>query len=91
MIRRKRSGDTIKVTFSLSTESPEGPVSVVGDFNEWMPGANPLVKRANGTRSTSVTASAGSTITFRYLGAGENWFDDPDADAISDEGSRLCL
>ena len=51
-------------------------VSVVGDFNGWDPLAHPLRRRANGTRSVSVTVRAGTTLHFRYLADGGMWFDD---------------
>lgn len=66
----------IRVTFSLPANEPSGAVSVVGDFNEWNPFSHPLRRRANRTRSASVTVPRGSTIRFRYLAEGGFWFDD---------------
>jgi len=66
----------IRVTFTLPTGEPAGPVSVVGDFNGWDPLAHPLRRRANKTRSASVTVPPGSTFRFRYLADGGQWFDD---------------
>ncbi len=93
MIRRSRvpRSTDVKVTFSLPLDGATGNVSVVGDFNEWTPGTNVLVKRANGTRSTSVTVASGTKVRFRYLGENGHWFDDPDADVIDHEGSILAL
>ena len=66
MIRRQTKGTDVKVTFALPTDSSAPKVSVVGDFNAWTPGAHTLVKRANGTRSVSVTLPRGSAgIRFR--------------------------
>jgi 1,4-alpha-glucan branching enzyme len=93
VIRRSKlakSGE-VKLTFALPQDSPTGPVSVVGDFNEWTPGKHVLAKRANGTRSVSVTVPAGRSIRFRYLGDGGNWFDDPDADRVDHDASVLDL
>ena len=64
----------------------DGPVSAVGNFNGWQPGAHRLVRRSNGTRSVSVTVPAGEHVHFRYLGSGGVWFDDPDAHAVSEVG-----
>jgi 1,4-alpha-glucan branching enzyme len=89
MIRRQNKGDDVKVTFALPTEGNTGKVSVVGDFNAWRPGAHTLVKRANGTRSVSVTIPRGTVHRFRYLAEGGHWFDDPDADAYTHEGGLL--
>lgn len=92
MIRRapdKKSG-SVKVTFALPVEAANGGVvSVVGDFNDWTPGKNILVKRANGTRSTVVTLPPGTVTRFRYLGEGGHWFDDHDADRIDEQGSVI--
>jgi 1,4-alpha-glucan branching enzyme len=94
VIRRaqdKKSG-SVKVTFALPIEATNGGVvSVVGDFNNWTPGKNTLVKRANGTRSTTVALPPGTVTRFRYLGEGGHWFDDHDADRIDEHGSVIQL
>ncbi len=89
MIRRQASGKNVKLTFAIPQDATEGKVSVVGDFNEWTPGAHTLVKRANGTRSVSVVVPKGSTQRFRYLGENGHWFDDPEADVHTAEGGLL--
>ena len=68
MIRMSRSADRVKVTFALPLEGSAGRCSVVGDFNEWIPGSHELRKRANGTRSATVTVPRGTRLRFRYLG-----------------------
>ena len=73
--RPDRDG-TVRVTFALPADQPDGAVSVVGNFNDWDPFAHPLRRRANATRSAAVTVPAGSTLHFRYLGEGGRWFDD---------------
>ncbi len=75
MTKLRRAG-MVRVTFTLPVSEPSGPVSVVGDFNDWDPFAHPLRRRARGTRSTSVTVLPGSTLRFRYLAEGGQWFDD---------------
>jgi len=88
VIRTNRGkNETVKVTFVLPVEEPAGPVSVVGDFNEWRPGAHELRKRSNGTRSATVEVSPGTTMCFRYLGPDGFWFDEPDAHRNDDRGS----
>lgn len=69
---RDRSGG-VRVTFILRANTPSGRVSVVGDFNEWQPGAHELRPRSNGTRSVSVTVPEGVQLRFRYLGEGGHW------------------
>ena len=73
---KPRRDGTVRVTFALPLEEPASAVSVVGDFNDWDPFANPLRVRANQTRSSSVTVPLGSTLRFRYLAEGGRWFDD---------------
>ena len=92
MIRRKKAATGVTVTFVLDDDAPAaGPVSVVGDFNDWTPGQTVFRKRSNGTRSVSVTLPAGESVRFRYLAEGGQWFDDPQADAHDEKGSLLVL
>jgi len=79
----------VKVTFVLPDDVHPGPVSVVGDFNDWRPGAHRLVKRSNGTRSVSALVPGGRTLRFRYLGSGGHWFDDPDVPEVDAAGGVL--
>jgi hypothetical protein len=80
VIRTSRTADHVKVTFALSSHALPGRCSVVGDFNEWLPGSHELRKRTNGTRSTSVTVPTGTRLRFRYLGEDGTWFNDPDVE-----------
>ena len=81
----------IRVTFSLPLGEPGGMVSVVGDFIVWDPFALTLRKRANQTRSASVSVPQGSTIRFRYLGEGGVWFDDETIDGRADGDSVITV
>ena len=78
MIKTTKPGrdGTVRVTFALPIDEPDGAVSVVGNFNDWNPHTHPLRKRANRTRSAAVTVQAGTTLHFRYLAEGGVWFDD---------------
>ncbi|MEW2504756.1 isoamylase early set domain-containing protein [Amycolatopsis sp. CA-161197] len=79
MIKTSRAGrGARKVTFVLPLDTPPGPVSVVGDFNDWQPGRHELRKRSNGTRSAAVEVRRGVKLRFRYLATGGQWLDDPD-------------
>jgi hypothetical protein len=90
LVSRAAQGDA-KVRFVLPDDVHDGPVSAVGSFNGWKPGAHRLVRRANGTRSVSVVVPAGATVCFRYLGSGGVWFDDPDAHEVGAEGGLVHL
>jgi 1,4-alpha-glucan branching enzyme len=75
-----------KLRLVLPDDIHDGPVSVVGSFNDWTPGRHRLVRRANGTRSVTVPVTPGQQLRFRYLGSGGRWFDDPDAQRIETDG-----
>src|SRR4029450_7387203 len=85
----KSDGTRTRIQFVLPDDIHDGPISAVGTFNDWVPGAHKLVRRSNGTRSVSVAVPAGQAVKFRYLGAGGVWVDDEDADAITAEGSVI--
>jgi hypothetical protein len=87
MIKRTPGKDgTVKIQFVLPEERLSGSVSVVGEFNDWNPRATPLRRRANGTRSASVTLEAGRRYAFRYLGEGGRWYDEESADSAEPNG-----
>jgi 1,4-alpha-glucan branching enzyme len=77
VIRQEPRGEVTHLTFVLPQDEPAGRVSVVGDFNDWTPGAHRMVKRSNGTRSVKVAVPAGQAFGFRYLTEDGHWFDDP--------------
>ena len=81
MIRmaKARAGGGVTVTFALPDEV--GAVSVVGSFNDWTPGAHPLLRRSNGTRSVAVELDCGR-VEFRYLADGGVWLDEPALERI---------
>ena len=62
MLKRQSCGSDgpLKVTFVLPASEPEGPVSVLGSFNDWNPLIHPLTKRSNGIRSVTVEVPAGA-------------------------------
>ncbi|MER6443884.1 isoamylase early set domain-containing protein [Streptomyces venezuelae] len=89
MLERKRLKGRTQVTFVLPADSPDGPVSVVGDFNDWNPAVHPLQVRGDGMRAATVVLPARSVHSFRYLGTGDHWFDDDRADGHDGSNSRV--
>ena len=85
--------DKVKVTFSMPYSEGQPLLSVVGDFNDWQPGATKLVKRNNGTCSVSISLDAGQRFRFRYYGEDGVWINDETADAyeVSEHGSDNCV
>ena len=76
-----KTGRFFRVTFRVPSDAvaAEG-LAVVGDFNDWDPGADPLVRRKNGAWSATVSIPGGRSYRFRYLADGAHWITDPDAD-----------
>lgn len=90
MLRKESEADgLVAVTFLLPADHPSAPISLVGDFNDWTPGLNPMKQRPDGSLSTTVTLSAGSVAHFRYLGTEGDWFDDWDADDYDEHGGLV--
>lgn len=88
MIKRTpvKGSNEIKVTFVVPEDRISCDVSVVGDFNGWDPLRHPLKRRSNQTRSAVVVLPPGAHA-FRYLDERGRWHDEPNADAIVDNGS----
>ncbi|MEV6012945.1 isoamylase early set domain-containing protein [Streptomyces sp. NPDC051976] len=89
MLERTRSKNAIEITFVLPADHPCGDVSVVGDFNDWQPGAHPLAVRKDGTRAVTVSIPAERRVHFRYLAHGDYWFDEESADGHDGQNSYL--
>ena len=85
--------DQVKVTFVMPYSEGQAALSVVGDFNDWQPGATKMVKRNNGTCSVSISLDAGKRYLFRYFGEDGVWVNDEAADAyeVSEHGSDNCV
>ncbi|MFD5143996.1 isoamylase early set domain-containing protein [Streptomyces sp. NPDC058401] len=89
MLERTLRKNRTEVTFVLPADTPAGQVSVVGDFNDWQPGAHTLRPRKDGKRSVTVELPSESTHSFRYLAAGDYWFNDESAGDHDGPNSRL--
>ena len=94
MIRKKKvSADTMEVTFILSAPIEGQSVSVVGDFNEWQPGALHFDMKPDNTFSATTSLPVGRQYAFRYLTEHGRWFDEDAADGFqpNEYGSGNCL
>lgn len=95
MIKRESAekGKKVKLTFVQPFQASDSPISVVGDFNNWDPAKNKMVKRANGTASTSITVEPGQKVCFRYRREDGTWFNDEAADAyeMGEAGAANCV
>ncbi|MFZ3493085.1 isoamylase early set domain-containing protein [Streptomyces sp. 5.8] len=89
MLERTLRKDRTEVTFVLPADTPPGPVSVVGDFNDWQPGTHILRLRKDGKRAVTVELPSKGTHSFRYLAAGDYWFNDESAGDQVGPNSRL--
>ena len=69
-----RKSTTRKITFALPSDHPAGKVSVVGNFNDWTPGADLLKKRSNGTMSATVTVPSDYIVAFEPVRSGSSSF-----------------
>lgn len=78
MISQQTRGDVAKVSFSLPLGDLQGPVSVVGDFNDWDPTATPMRRHAS-SYVASMTLVPGVRYAFRYFGTDAGWFNDGEA------------
>ncbi|MFF3091538.1 isoamylase early set domain-containing protein [Streptomyces nojiriensis] len=81
--------NSVKVTFVLPADTPPAEVSVVGNFNEWRPGAHAVAPRKDDNRAVTVELPKGGTHSFRYLGADDHWFNDDTADDQDGPNSRI--
>ncbi|MGW6688027.1 isoamylase early set domain-containing protein [Streptomyces sp. NPDC054961] len=89
MLERQRRKGRTEVTFVLPADTPPGPVSVVGDFNGWKPGTHELKPRPDGTRAVTVALPPKASHSFRYLAAGDYWFNDDSAEGHPGGNSRI--
>ncbi|WP_314254616.1 isoamylase early set domain-containing protein [Streptomyces sp. DSM 40907] len=89
MLERALRKNSAKVTFVLPADTPTAEVSVVGDFNDWRPGVHALTPRKDGNRAVTVELPKDSTHSFRYLAAGDYWFNDDTADDQDGPNSRI--
>lgn len=71
-------GHSVVVRFRVP--AAYGPVSVVGDFNDWDPDAEPLETDGGEERTTTVVMRAGRRYEFRYVTPAGVYCNDETAD-----------
>ena len=81
---------TTTATFTIEGND-QSPVSVVGSFNDWTPGQHTFGPAEEGLLSATVPVQPGEELHFRYLAADGHWFDDPEADSITEYGSVITV
>ncbi|MFE5626789.1 hypothetical protein ACFQ8S_32575 [Streptomyces virginiae] len=74
MRERKQLNSRAQITSALPEDHPAGPVSVAGDFNH---------------HTAQASLPAHSSHSFRYLAAGDYWFNDDSADHHDGTNSRI--
>ena len=82
-IDKRVCGTTAEITLRRASTNGETSVVVVGDFNDWSPGAHPMHGESDGW-SCTVTMAVGRRYRFRYLVEGARWENDWEADDYVD-------
>lgn len=79
-----KTGRACRVTFKITADNaPEAEaVAVLGDWNEWSPERHRLVRRKDGSLSTTISLEAGKRYRFRYLVDGNDWANDDQPDEL---------
>lgn len=71
------SPQAISIPHLFQLDAPEAhSVSVVGDFNDWDPAAQPLTRK-NGVWQAVVSLRKGRTYFYNFIIDGEKWITDP--------------
>ena len=88
-----KSGRYCRITFKVPAEIEAETVSLLGDFNDWDADRHPLIRRKDGSHSTTVSLEAGQEFRFRYLIDHERWVNEEEADREVDNvfGTRDCV
>jgi hypothetical protein len=88
-ISEDATSEQVRVTFTVLDDGTGAQVSVVGSFNDWVAGKDPLFAREDGRLGVTITLSSDDDVHFRYLREGGIWFDDDDADEVTSFGSVI--
>lgn len=82
---RQVNGDVLVVHFELAAPDAR-QVSLVGDFNDWDPSAQPMIDEdGDGVWHVRVSLKRGVHYTYNFLVNGKEWISDPAAtDVVAD-------
>jgi 1,4-alpha-glucan branching enzyme len=71
-----------KVTFKIAGQqgNEAQKAQLVGEFNNWSPGAHPMKRLKNGAFTATVELPIGREYQFRYLLDADKWQNDSEAD-----------
>jgi Glycogen recognition site of AMP-activated protein kinase len=71
-----------RVTFRIAGQEGNGvqKAQLVGEFNNWSPGAHPMKRMKNGAFTATLELPVGREYQFRYLLDADNWQNDSAAD-----------
>lgn len=88
-----KTGKSCRVTFKVPAEIDADSIAVLGEWNAWDAESDPLVRRKDGSFSTTISLEAGREYRFRYLIDAGTWRNDDAADALVPNrfGSQDCL
>jgi 1,4-alpha-glucan branching enzyme len=83
-----KSKPVCKVTFKIDKEllSEAKNVELVGEFNNWDGKKTKMRKLKDGNFTRTLDLEVGRNYQFRYLVNGQNWINDPEADAYVSTG-----
>ncbi len=82
---------TVPVTFEFHPKETVHSVSVVGDFNDWKPGATPLVGPDSSGRWKTVLRLPYGVYEYRFLVDGKKWLRDPQNPFYGGKNSNSLL
>ena len=75
-----KTGQFCRVTFEIPSDVRAEAASLCGEFNQWDPSKNPMVRRKDGRFSTTVSLKVGKSYRFKYMLDGLYWENDWAAD-----------
>jgi len=75
-----KTGQFCRVTFEIPSDVQAKVAALCGEFNQWDPSKNPMVRRKDGRFSTTISLKAGRSYRFKYMLDGLIWENDWAAD-----------